>query len=73
MEKNLIELVKGINLSSTPIAAIKFSNYNSKAMSARSASTDCCYGADCGDCDCGGYCADCGDCCDSGGDCASGD
>jgi hypothetical protein len=76
MEKNLIDLVKGINLSKVPIAAIKLNNYGKRAF----AGSDCCYGADCGDCDCGGYCIS-GDCCDaspmysksgkSSGDCAA--
>ena len=58
MENNLVELVKGINLSSAPITAIKFSGYGNK-VSAKSSDTDCCYGADCGDCQDGeGYCID---------------
>ena len=63
MAKSLSELVKGIHLSKTviPESSVKGYGRNAKDFSDKNtAGSDCCYGADCGACDCGGYCADCG-------------
>lgn len=53
MGNSLLELVGEINLGGNPIPETTFEKYASKADQI---SSDCCYGADCGDCDCGGYC-----------------
>ncbi len=57
MVKNLLEKVSRIHLKGGIIKEHAFNNYQERA-NASSDSSDCCYGADCGDCDCGGYCID---------------
>ena len=52
----LTTLVDMISLSDRPIPEIEFQKYAGRID--LTASADCCYGADCGDCDCGGYCID---------------
>lgn len=54
MGETLLEKVSGIYLKGEPIVRDSFENYQSRISYA----SDCCYGADCGDCDCGGYCID---------------
>lgn len=54
MVETLLEKVSGIQLRGESIKSSDFSRYQAKVECA----SDCCYGADCGDCDCGGYCID---------------
>jgi hypothetical protein len=54
MEKSLIDLVKGINLSNVPIAAIKFESYEHKMGAFNSKGSSDCVDCNC-DCVCG-YC-----------------
>ncbi len=51
---DLLSLVSGINVSEDMIPEEKVNEYMFNIDSLTS--SDCCYGADCGDCDCGGYC-----------------
>ena len=51
--KSLLDKVSGISLSGDSIKESTFDSYNARVEAYAS---DCCYGADCGDCDCGGYC-----------------
>ncbi len=53
MTISLLNKVSGIQLNGGSIKVSDFKNYQNKVESHNS---DCCYGADCGDCDCGGYC-----------------
>lgn len=55
MVETLLDKVSGIHLRGEPIRDSDFSAYRAKVEAYAS---DCCYGADCGDCDCGGYCID---------------
>jgi len=55
MIETLLDKVGGIQLKGGLIEGSDFSAYQAKAEAFAS---DCCYGADCGDCDCGGYCID---------------
>lgn len=56
MVETLLEKVSGINLRGNWIEDENFGKYQSKVESCAS---DCCYGADCGDCiDGDGYCID---------------
>ena len=55
MTETLLDKVSGIQLRGEPIREFDFSAYQAKVESHPS---DCCYGAVCGDCDCGGYCID---------------
>ncbi len=55
MTENLLEKVRGINLKGGEIDNSAFAEYETRVVNLAS---DCCYGADCGDCDCGGYCID---------------
>ena len=55
MVETLLDKVSGIQLRGESIRDSDFSAYQAKVESYAS---DCCYGADCGDCDCGGYCID---------------
>ena len=55
MVETLLDKVGGIQLRGESIRDSDFSTYQSKVEAYAS---DCCYGADCGDCDCGGYCID---------------
>ena len=55
MVEALLEIVGGIQLRGGSIRESDFGRYQAKAELCAS---DCCYGADCGDCDCGGYCID---------------
>jgi len=55
MVKNLLAKVSGIHLRGGSINQSAFDSYTHRVESYAS---DCCYGADCGDCDCGGYCID---------------
>jgi len=55
MVETLLDKVSGIQLKGGSIRKSDFSAYQAKVESYAS---DCCYGADCGDCDCGGYCID---------------
>lgn len=54
MAEPLLKKVSGIHLRGGVIEKSAFRGYHEKI----NASSDCCYGADCGDCDCGGYCID---------------
>ena len=54
MTKSLLELISKIHLSKESIKELDFKMYQTRVNMAES--SDCCYGADCGDCDCGGYC-----------------
>ena len=51
--KGLLDKVSGISLSGDSIKESAFDSYSTRVEAYAS---DCCYGADCGDCDCGGYC-----------------
>ncbi len=53
--KTLLDKTSGINLSGDAIRESDFDSYQTRVNNYTS---DCCYGADCGDCDCGGYCID---------------
>ena len=55
MEKTLLDKVSGIQLRGRSIRDSDFNRYQTRVELHAS---DCCYGADCGDCDCGGYCVD---------------
>lgn len=55
MVETLLDKVGGIQLRGGPIRDSVFGPYKAKVEAYAS---DCCYGADCGDCDCGGYCID---------------
>lgn len=55
MVETLLDKVSGIQLRGGSIKDSDFSRYRAKVEVYAS---DCCYGADCGDCDCGGYCID---------------
>ena len=55
MVETLLDKVSGIQLRGGSIKDSDFSRYQTKVESYTSSS---CYGADCGDCDCGGYCID---------------
>lgn len=54
MVETLLEKIGGIQLKGGSIKECDFNRYQTKIES----TADCCYGADCGDCDCGGYCID---------------
>ncbi len=54
MVETLLEKVSGIQLKGGPIRSEDYQKYELRVAS--SSPDDCCYGADCGDCDCGGYC-----------------
>ena len=58
MGNKLLSLVERIRLSGEPISELKINEYNDKITTMNSTDYQCCYGADCGDCDCGGYCID---------------
>ena len=54
--KSLLDKVGGIKLRGDPINESSFDSYHVRVENYAS---DCCYGADCGDCDDGdGYCID---------------
>lgn len=53
MVNTLLDKVSGIQLKGRTIKSSDFKNYQ-KRVEVSASST--CYGADCGDCDCGGYC-----------------
>ncbi len=55
MVETLLDKVSKIQLRGESIRDSDFSTYQAKVEDYAS---DCCYGADCGDCDCGGYCID---------------
>ncbi len=55
MAETLFDKVGGIQLRGGLIEDSNFVAYEAKVELLAS---DCCYGADCGDCDCGGYCID---------------
>ncbi len=55
MVETLLDKVSGIQLRGGSIRDSDFGKYQAKV---KSYASDCCYGADCGDCDCGGYCID---------------
>ena len=55
MVETLLDKVSGIRLRGESIRDSDISAYQAKVEAYAS---DCCYGADCGDCDCGGYCID---------------
>lgn len=55
MVETLLTKISGINLKGASIKEEDFRKYQTKVEACAS---DCCYGADCGDCDCGGYCID---------------
>jgi len=55
MVETLLSKVSGIQLRGESIRDSDFGAYRAKVEACAS---DCCYGADCGDCDCGGYCID---------------
>jgi hypothetical protein len=55
MVETLLDKVSGIQLRGEPIKDSDFGRYRAKVELYASGE---CYGADCGDCDCGGYCID---------------
>lgn len=53
--ETLLDKISEIQLRGGAIREAEFVGYQNKVDRYTS---DCCYGADCGDCDCGGYCID---------------
>lgn len=59
MVETLLDKVKEIHLKGEPICDLDFKKYQVKVGIYSSECSDCCYGADCGDCTDGdGYCID---------------